>query len=73
MKKSEKNIASGLSIGLCIGVAYGIIFDNLPLGIGIGLCFGVIETKKRFLIVRLKNTYFELIQDILKELKIRRF
>ena len=32
----------GISIGLCIGVVYGIIFDNLSLGISLGLCFGVV-------------------------------
>lgn len=47
MKKTEKNkknsgtnLASSISIGLCLGAAYGIIFDNIPLGVGLGLCFG---------------------------------
>lgn len=47
MKRNDKNeqsakkyLSSGISLGLCFGVAYGIIFDNLAIGIGIGLCFG---------------------------------
>lgn len=47
MKKdgnNEKNhhpySSSGLAVGLCLGVACGIAFDNLAFGIGLGLCFG---------------------------------
>lgn len=43
MKKTEKNgkhLTDSLSIWLCLGVAYGIIFDSLTLGIALGLCFG---------------------------------
>lgn len=44
MSKQENNKKNswlyGVSMGLCFGVAYGIIFDNLALGIAIGMCFG---------------------------------
>lgn len=43
MKKEQKNVkhlTGSLSIWLCLGVAYGIIFDSLVLGIALGLCFG---------------------------------
>lgn len=40
-QKPTGNSAFGVSIGLCFGVAYGIIFRNFALGIGIGLCLGV--------------------------------
>lgn len=43
MKKTEKNekqLTGSLSTWLCLGIAYGIIFDSLALGIALGLCFG---------------------------------
>ncbi len=39
-KKIKKYSIAGLSIGVCMGIAYGIVFHNLALGLGIGLCFG---------------------------------
>ncbi|SCK03370.1 Uncharacterised protein [uncultured Clostridium sp.] len=32
----NKNI-SYVGLGLCLGVAYGLVFDNLAIGIGIGV------------------------------------
>ena len=31
---------SAIPLGLCLGVCYSVVFDNLALGIGLGLCFG---------------------------------
>lgn len=31
----------GIGTGLCLGVAFGIIFHNFAMGIGIGLLFGL--------------------------------
>lgn len=30
-----------IGIGLCVGVAFGAVFDNIGLGISLGLLFGV--------------------------------
>jgi hypothetical protein len=30
-----------IGIGLCVGVAFGAVFDNVGLGISLGLLFGV--------------------------------
>lgn len=47
MKKNDKNdkntriyLSTEISLYLCLGIAYGIIFDNLAIGIGTGLCLG---------------------------------
>ena len=39
--EKENNSTPTLYLGLCLGTAFGIIFDNLALGISLGLCFGV--------------------------------
>ena len=39
-KEKENNSTATLYLGLCLGTAFGIIFDNLALGIPLGLCFG---------------------------------
>lgn len=36
----NKNI-SYVGLGLCIGVALGLVFDNLAIGVGSGLAIGV--------------------------------
>ncbi|SDL27559.1 hypothetical protein SAMN04515677_101346 [Romboutsia lituseburensis DSM 797] len=35
----NKNI-SYVGLGLCLGVSFGLVFDNLAIGIGIGLALG---------------------------------
>ncbi len=48
--KSRNNISSTLPLGICFGVAFGIIFDQLTMGISLGVCFGVVLgalTKKK--------------------------
>lgn len=39
-KKTKNMWGNGVSIGLCLGVVYGVAFDKLALGIALGLCFG---------------------------------
>jgi hypothetical protein len=39
MKKGSNGL--GIETGLCLGVAFGIIFHNLVMGTGIGLLFGL--------------------------------
>lgn len=36
----NKNI-SCVGLGLCLGVAFGLVFDNLVIGVGVGLAVGV--------------------------------
>ena len=36
----EISSINGLALGLCLGVAFGIIFDSLAIGIGLGLALG---------------------------------
>lgn len=36
----ELSSINGLALGLCLGVAFGIIFDSLAVGIGLGLALG---------------------------------
>lgn len=46
MKKGSNGL--GIGTGLCLGVAFWIIFHNLVMGIGIGLLFGLaFDYKKR--------------------------
>lgn len=41
MDEKKKNPADYyIGIGLCIGVALGVAFDNIGLGIALGLVFG---------------------------------
>ena len=41
-KKSDHNFqVTGISVGLCLGVAFGLMFDNLAIGISVGLCLGL--------------------------------
>ena len=52
MMKDKKNyFGNGISVGLCLGVVFGIILDNLALGIAIGICLrssvGTIVYKKK--------------------------
>jgi F0F1-type ATP synthase assembly protein I len=37
----EERFALGISLGLLLGVSYGIIFDNFGLAISLGLGVGV--------------------------------
>lgn len=39
-QKKPFNLLSGIGIGICLGVAYSLIFDNPALGIALGICFG---------------------------------
>ena len=36
----ELSSINGLALGLCVGVAFGIVFDSLAIGIGLGLALG---------------------------------
>lgn len=38
----ELSSINGLALGLCFGVAFGIIFDSLAIGIGLGLALGAV-------------------------------
>ena len=39
--KTGGNLALGIGVGLCLGVALGSYLDNLALWLPLGLCFGV--------------------------------
>lgn len=49
MPKKNKEHKNGtyLSIGIGLGVAFGIIFDNLAIGIALGLIFGQLADSKQ--------------------------
>lgn len=40
-KETHKYMTMGLSLGICFGAAFGILFDNIAIGIPIGMCFGL--------------------------------
>lgn len=33
-------LATGVSLGLCIGVALGAVFNNIGIGTAVGVCLG---------------------------------
>ncbi len=41
-RRTPDHIGDWLVIGAGIGVAFGIIFDNLPIGISIGAALGLV-------------------------------
>ena len=41
-KKTQDQISDWFVIGAGIGIAFGIIFDNLPIGISIGGVLGLV-------------------------------
>ena len=45
MKEEEKS-EYYIGVGLCLGIAFGVVFDNISLGICLGLVFGVAMQKK---------------------------
>ena len=40
-EKKKKSADYYIGIGLCIGAALGVAFDNIALGISLGLVFGL--------------------------------
>ena len=40
IEKKKKSADYYIGIGLCIGVALGVAFENIALGISLGLVFG---------------------------------
>ena len=48
-EKKKKSTDYYIGIGLCIGVALGVAFDNIALGISLGIVFGAAfqQYKKR--------------------------
>ena len=40
-KKHKKEPDYYIGVGLCFGVAFGALYDNIGLGISLGLVFGV--------------------------------
>jgi len=40
-KKPKKEADYYIGVGLCFGVAFGALYDNIGLGIALGLVFGV--------------------------------
>ena len=40
-KTGKKYLSMGIAIGLCCGVAYGLLTDQLAVGSGVGLCLGI--------------------------------
>ena len=41
-KKGPDNYTSiGISLGLCLGAAFGLLIGNMAMGAGIGLCIGI--------------------------------
>jgi len=45
-EKSKKESEYYIEVGLCLGIAFGVVFDNIGLGICLGLVFGVAMQKK---------------------------
>ena len=45
-EKSRKESEYYIEVGLCLGIAFGVVFDNIGLGICLGLVFGVAMQKK---------------------------
>jgi hypothetical protein len=45
-EKSKKESEYYIGVGLCLGIAFGVVFDNIALGICLGLVFGVAMQKK---------------------------
>ena len=45
-EKSKKETEYYIGVGLCLGIAFGVVFDNIGLGICLGLVFGVAMQKK---------------------------
>ena len=41
-KKKDKNTDDYLAVGISLGVAFGLIWDNLALGLGLGVAFGLL-------------------------------
>jgi hypothetical protein len=51
-KKHKKEPDYYIGVGLCFGVAFGALYDNIGLGISLGLVFGVAwqqNAKKKYL------------------------
>lgn len=40
-RKKDDYSANFLPLGLCLGIAFGLIFKQLAVGISLGLCFGI--------------------------------
>jgi len=45
-EKSKKESEYYIGVGLCLGIAFGVVFDNIGLGICLGLVSGVAMQKK---------------------------
>ena len=45
-EKSKKETEYSIVVGSCLGIAFGVVFDNIGLGICLGLVFGVAMQKK---------------------------
>ena len=41
-KKKDKNTDDYLAVGISLGVAFGLIWDNLALGLALGDAFGLL-------------------------------
>ena len=41
-KQNKNTLGSSIAIGLSLGMAYGVIMDQLALWISLGLCLGII-------------------------------
>ncbi|AFA50005.1 hypothetical protein [Acetobacterium woodii] len=40
-RKKETYSENFLALGLCLGIAFGLMVDQLAVGISLGLCFGI--------------------------------
>ncbi len=45
-EKTKKESEYYITVGLCLGIAFGVVFDNIGLGICLGLVLGVTMQKK---------------------------
>ena len=45
-EKSKKESEYYIGVGLCLGIAFGVVFENTGLGICLGLVFGVAMQKR---------------------------
>lgn len=41
-QQEANHIASGMSLGMCVGAGLGIVFDHLSMGIALGTLFGMV-------------------------------
>lgn len=58
-KKKDKNTDDYLAVGISLGVAFGLIWDNLALGLGLGVAFGLLAGRfKKKRSMRISSSFY---------------